>query len=71
MRDTAGPHIMPWPHALAIVAPSISAPSRRDERPESGRWSGVYSIVAAHAFLMPSPVVAGTSRCSRRSIFRR
>ena len=71
IRDTAGPHIIPWPHTLAIVAPSTVVPSRSTSGPTNGRWSGVYSIVAAHAFLMPRSRVAGTRVASRRCIRRR
>ena len=70
-RATAGPHIMPWPHADATDRPSTSTPAFVTTGPSKGRWSGVYSIVAAHALRMPSPAVTGTSFARRRCIFRR
>ena len=36
MRETAGPHIMPWPQALAIDAPATSVPARSTSGPGSG-----------------------------------
>ena len=40
IRATAGPHIIPWPQALAIVAPSTSAPSRRTNGTEQRQMVG-------------------------------
>jgi hypothetical protein len=36
IRDTAGPHIIPWPHADAIATPSTHVPSRSTSGPASG-----------------------------------
>ena len=44
---------------------------RRQSLPRIGKWSGVYSMVAAHTFRRPSSPVTGTSRASRRRMVRR
>ena len=37
MRETAGPHIIPWPQAQATEAPATSVPSRSTSGPVSGK----------------------------------
>ena len=39
-RATAGPHIMPWPHAHATERPSTSTPCGRHDRAEQGEVVG-------------------------------
>src|SRR5439155_13839314 len=63
-RARAGPHIMPAPAALATV-------TRSRARPMMGKWSGVYSMVAAQTRRRPSPAVTGTSAASRARILAR
>ena len=70
-REIPGPHIIPCPDAQATVTPSSGEPAASRPGPRMGRWSGVYSMVAAHTLRRPSPRVAGTTVARRSRICSR